>query len=59
MKMLKLMRENKKLREENEKLKQTVQILLGIIETEDECVNQLLANSIEDAKRLAGKHSFW
>lgn len=59
MKMLKLMQENKKLRKENEKLKQTVQILLGIIETEDECVNQLLANSIEDAKRLAGKHSFW
>ena len=56
--MLKLMQENKKLREENEKLKQTVQILLGIIETEDECVNRLLSSTIEDAKRRAGKYVF-
>ena len=58
MKMLKLMQENKKLREDNEKLKQTVQILLGIIETEDECVNRLLSSTIEDAKRRAGKYVF-
>lgn len=52
MKMLKLMRENKKLREENEELKQTIQILNNIIKIEDDCVNQLLASSIEDAKGM-------
>lgn len=59
MKYLQLKLENKKLREENEKLKQTIQILNNIIKIEDDCVNQLLTSSIEDAKRLAGKHSFW
>ena len=58
MKMLKLMQENKKLSEENEKLKQTIQILNNIIKIEDDCVNQLLESSIEDAKRRAGKHIF-
>lgn len=58
MKMLKLMQENKKLREENEKLKQTIKIMQGIIETEDDCVNKLLTNTLADAKRLASKHIF-
>lgn len=59
MKLLKLMQENKKLQKENEKLKQTIQIMRNIIEIEDDCINKLVASTIEDAKRLAGKHSFW
>ena len=56
MKYLQLKLENKKLREENEKLKQTIKIMQGIIETEDDCVNKLLATTLADAKRLSGKH---
>lgn len=58
MKYLQLKLENKKLREENEKLKQTIKIMQGIIETEDDCVNKLLATTLADAKRLANKHLF-
>ena len=56
MNYLKLKQENKKLRDENEKLKQTIKIMQGIIETEDDCVNKLLATTLDDAKKLAGKH---
>ena len=56
MKYLKLKLENKKLEDENEKLKQTIKIMQEIIETEDDCVNKLLATTLADAKRLAGKH---
>ena len=56
MKYLQLKLENKKLKGENEKLKQTLKIMQGIIETEDDCVNKLLATTLADAKRLAIKH---
>lgn len=56
MKYLQLKLENKKLKDENEKLKQTIKIMQGIIETEDDCVNKLLATTLADAKRLAIKH---
>lgn len=56
MKYLQLKLENKKLKDENEKLKQTIKIMQGIIETEDDCVNKLLASTLADAKRLADKH---
>lgn len=56
MKYLQLKLENKKLKGENEKLKQTIKIMQGIIETEDDCVNKLLATTLADAKRLAIKH---
>lgn len=56
MKYLQLKLENKELREENETLKQTIKIMQGIIETEDDCVNKLLASTLADAKRLADKH---
>lgn len=56
MKYLQLKLENKKLKDENEKLKQTIKIMQGIIETEDDCVNKLLATTPANAKRLASKH---
>lgn len=56
MKYLQLKLEKKKLKDENEKLKQTIKIMQGIIETEDDCVNKLLATTLADAKRLASKH---
>lgn len=56
MKYLQLKLENKKLKDENEKLKQTIKIMQGIIETEDDCVNKLLATTLADAKRPASKH---
>ena len=59
MKMLKLMQENKKLREDNEKLKQQIAIMHDIIATEDECINKLVSSTIEEAKRLANTHVFW
>ncbi len=58
MNYLKLKQENKKLRDENEKLKQTIKIMQGIIEAEDDCVNKLLATTLTDAKKLANKHLF-
>ena len=58
MNYLQLKLENKKLREENEKQKQTIQILNNIIKIEDDCVNQLLSSTIEDAKMRAGKYVF-
>ena len=58
MKYLQLKLENKKLKDENEKLKQTIKIMQGIIETEDDCVNKLLATTLADTKKLANKHVF-
>lgn len=58
MKYLQLKLENKKLKDENEKLKQTIKIMQGIIETEDDCVNKLLVTTLTDTKRLANKHVF-
>ena len=56
MKYLQLKLENKKLKGENEKLKQTIKIIQWIIETEDDCVNKRLATTRADAKRLDIKH---
>lgn len=52
MSFLQLLKENKKLKKENDTLKQTIKILQNIIETEDDCINKLVSHTIDDAKRL-------
>lgn len=52
MKFLQLLKENKKLKKENAALKQTILILQDVIKTEDDCINELVSHTIEDARRL-------
>lgn len=52
MNYLQTLKENKKLKKENQALKQTIMILQNIIKTEDDCINELVSHTIEDAKRL-------
>lgn len=52
MKYLQLLKENQKLKKENSTLKQTVLILQDIIKTEDNCINELVSHTVEDARRL-------
>lgn len=52
MKYLQLLKENQKLKKENASLKQTVLILQDIIKTEDNCINELVSHTVEDARRL-------
>ena len=52
MKYLQLLKENQKLKKENVSLKQTVLILQDIIKTEDNCINELVSHTVEDARRL-------
>ena len=52
MKYLQLLKENQKLKKENSTLKQTVLLLQDIIKTEDNCINELVSHTVEDARRL-------
>lgn len=52
MNYLQALKENKKLKKENQALKQTIMILQNIIKTEDDCINELVSHTIEDAKRM-------
>lgn len=52
MNSLQLLKENNKLKKENQVLKQTIMILQDIIKTEDDCINELVSHTINDAKRL-------